>query len=125
MKKYVPTDSPILYLTGLALSTVPPIVAVLSYFPFWRAASDGSTVCGFTLLLILLAGRPLYKHLRAHFASPASYTLWFAVFIAFLALSRIADEVTVIAFVGFVSNLAAAVSFKMSKSKTKDGDGAQ
>ncbi len=122
MKKQSPSEGTLLYILGLTFSTVPPVIAILSYFPMWRTANDGSSICGMALLLLLLAGRPLYKMLRSHLASPASYTLWLCVFVSFFMLARIADEVTVIAFVGFVSNLIGAFFFARSKSEKKNGE---
>ena len=53
--------------------------------------------------------------LKAHpQRAPASYTVWLVIFIAFLILSNIAHEMTVISFVGFLGNLIGAVLFKLS-----------
>jgi Co/Zn/Cd efflux system component len=41
--------------------------------------------------------------------------MWFAVFIVFLTLSSIAQEMTVVAFVGFVSNLVGALIFRLAE----------
>ena len=41
--------------------------------------------------------------------------LWLVTFVLFMMLSRIANEMTVISFVGFVSNLAGACLFKAAK----------
>ena len=40
--------------------------------------------------------------------------MWFCAFVIFLILSRIADEVTVISFVGFVTNLIGAIFFRLA-----------
>ncbi len=116
------TKNFILYISGLLVSVVPPIFATLSYFPIWKNKQNGSLLCGWTLLLILLAGKPVYNHLKRTFSSPAAYTMWFVIFSVFFALSKIADEITVIAFVGFVSNLIAALFFKASGIKRSKGE---
>ncbi len=40
--------------------------------------------------------------------------MWFLCFALFFSLSKIADEMTVISFVGFVSNLIGAGVFKLA-----------
>ena len=44
------------------------------------------------------------------------------LFVLFFVLSKIADEMTVIAFVGFVSNLLGALLFKLSGLKKVRGN---
>jgi nicotinamide riboside transporter PnuC len=47
--------------------------------------------------------------------------MWFIIFITFMLLSRIADEVTVISFIGFVGNLIGAACFKLARARRDDG----
>ena len=54
--------------------------------------------------------------------SPAVYTLWLIAFIAFSSLSRIADEMTVISFFGFISNAAGAVLFRLACGGEREND---
>ena len=100
--------------TGLAFCVLPPISAILTYFPIWVAKGGETVISGFTLLLITAALIPLWRYIKRSLASPASYTLWLIAFIAFLALSNIAKDMTVISFVGFVGNLIGALFFKLA-----------
>ena len=105
----------ILRIIGLIFCTVPPVAATLLYFPLWKERGAADSLCGFTLLLILLSLLPLIKTLRGIFHSPSSHTLWFVAFLVFFLLSKIADEVTVISFAGFIGNLIGAALFYLAK----------
>lgn len=111
-----------LNLLGILFCTVPPISATLLYFPLWRARSGIAAISGFTLLLILLSLMPLIKVIKYIFRSPSVHVMWFFAFILFLLLSKIADEVTVIAFTGFVGNLIGAMLFSLAKKGEKYTD---
>ncbi len=100
---------------GVAVSVLPPLIAILCYFPIWVAEGGESVLSGFTALLIILAAMPLYRLLRRALASPSVWCMWLIAFILFLLLSRIADEMTVISFVGLISNLAGALLFRLAK----------
>lgn len=104
---------------GILFSTVPVIAAVLSYFPLWRERGADAVLSGFTLLLLVLSIVPLFKILKAQLRSAAAHTMWFIIFIFFYTFSLIADELTVISFVGFVGNLIGAILFKLAK-RTKE-----
>ncbi len=103
----------VLHSLGFILSTVPPVVCTASYFPLWKESSQ--TLSGGVLLIILLSAIPLYKFLKKVFESPASYMIWLVLFLLFFSLSKIADEMTVISFVGFMGNALGAVCFNIAK----------
>jgi Co/Zn/Cd efflux system component len=104
-----------LNLLGLAVSTIPVAVCILLYFPVWRDRGIVATLSGFTLLLLTLAAVPLFNLIKRTLKSPSAPIMWFAVFIVFLTLSSIAQEMTVVAFVGFVSNLVGALIFRLAE----------
>lgn len=105
----------LLTLLGLAFCTLPAMAAVLFYFPIWVDRGGAAALSGFTLFLMLLAISPMLKAIRHILRSPASHTMWFIAFVVFFALSSIAEEMTVICFVGFVSNLIGALFFKWAR----------
>lgn len=105
----------ILFILGLIFCTVPVASAIILYFPLWMNEGTGSVISGFTLLLLIGAMLPLWKSVKRILRSPSAYVMWFIAFIIFFMLAKIADEMTVICFVGFVSNLIGAVFFKASK----------
>ena len=105
---------------GLVLCVIPVSVAVLSYFPAWRAEGGEVLLSGATLLLLCMAAVPLYKLISAKLRSPAAYTLWLIAFILFFLLSNIAEEMVVISFTGFVGNLLGAIAFRLAGDKTDE-----
>lgn len=100
---------------ALLFCTVPPVLATLLYFPLWRTRGGAAALSGLTLLLILLSVTPLFRLIKRVFSSPSAPLMWFFVFLTFFMLSRIADEVTVIAFTGFIGNLIGAMLFSLAK----------
>ncbi len=104
-----------LHILGFVLCVVPPIICTLSYFPLWRESGGGRALSGLCALLTVISALPLYKAVRRLLASPASYTVWLLLFLLFFSLSRIADEMTVISFVGFLGNILGAVCFKIAR----------
>jgi hypothetical protein len=114
MNERITAKQVLIYLSALAVSILPVTVAILSYFPVWRAMGGEYLLSGLTLCLILLALIPGFKALRALLRSPAAYMIWAMVFLLFFSLSKIGDQMTVIAFVGTLSNLIGAILFKIS-----------
>ena len=102
-------------LIGLAVSILPVLVTAFSFFPLWLKKGGAHVISGFAVILCILALSPLIKFIKEALKSPSSYMLWLMTFLLFLLLSRIADEMTVISFVGFISNLIGAFFFKAAK----------
>ena len=100
---------------ALVTCVAPALVATLSYFPVWATKGELYVMSGLALCLITLSLLPFYKHLSALLKSPASYVIWLILFIVFFLLSKIAHEMTVISFVGFISNLIGAALFGLAK----------
>ncbi len=115
----------ILKAAGIAFCTLPVMLAVLFYFPVWRARGGEAVISGFTLFLLLLCFVPMFKTMKKILHSPSAYTMWFIAFIAFFILSSIAEEMTVISFVGFIGNLIGAVFFKISEKDERSKDEGQ
>ena len=100
---------------ALIFCTLPVTVCALSFFPLWIEKGGAHVLSGFAVLLSIFSLSPLLKYVKTALKSPASYTLWFIAFILFLLLSKIADEMTIISFVGFVGNLVGAMLFKLAE----------
>ena len=100
---------------GRAVSIIPVAVAIFSYFPIWVRRDDASILSGISLILIAIALVPFYKHLRQTLKSPSAPLMWFFSFTIFFLLSRIADEMTVISLVGFITNLIGSFCFKLAR----------
>lgn len=106
----------VIRVVALLASIVPPLVCTMQYFPVWRERGGTTLLSGITLLLLLLCAVPMFKYVRKVLASPSAHTIWFIIFVAFFMLSRIADEMTVISFTGFISNVVGAILFKVADS---------
>lgn len=69
--------------------------------------------------MLVICFIPLYKMIIRWLHSFSSYIMWLFLFLLFLGLSRIADQMTVISFVGFVSNLIGSFFFAAAKRRAK------
>ena len=105
----------LLNFTALAFSVIPPLIATVSYFPLFIAKGSGSVISGVALILTILSASPLLKFIKRILDSPSARTVWIVTFILFFVLGRIADEMTVIAFVGAVSNIIGSIFFALAK----------
>jgi hypothetical protein len=104
-----------LHILGFLLCILPPAICTLNYFPVWREVGYESCIAGGVALLLALCAIPLYKLIAEKLKNPSSYLMWLVLFLLFFGMSRIADQMTVISFVGFVSNLMGAVCFYIAK----------
>ena len=104
-----------LHILGLALCILPPAVCTALYFPMWQSVGGGRAFSGVCAFFTIISALPLYKILKELFRSPASYVLWTLIFLFCFLFSRIAEEATVISFVGAVSNLLGAIIFRIAK----------
>ena len=111
-----------LHILGFALCIIPPAVCTLMYFPLWKEVGYESCIAGGAALLLALSVVPLYKLIRKWISGYSSYLMWLLLFLLFLGLSKIADEMTVISFVGFVGNLLGAVCFYLARKMGRRGE---
>ena len=119
--------SKIILIKAIALITciAPALTATLSYFPIWLNKGDACVISGLALCLITISLIPFYKQVGGILKSPSAYVIWLILFIIFFLLSKIADEMTVISFIGFISNLIGAMLFKLARKlegKEKNND---
>ena len=108
-----------LHFAGLLLCIVPPAICTMMYFPLWKEAGVASCIAGGGALILVLCAVPLLKMIRRWLTSMSAYFMWLLMFLLFFALSRIADQMTVISFVGFVGNLLGALCFRLAKREAK------
>ena len=104
-----------LHLIGFALCILPPLFCVMKYFPLWKSVGIESCIAGGAAILIVLCIIPIIKLILKFFSEYTSFIMWLMLFLLFLSLSRIADEMTVISFVGFVGNLMGAVCHAVAR----------
>ena len=110
-----PILAAVLNLAAVAISVLPAAICTGCYFPLWIDRGPATIISGTSLILILISAIPLFKLLRKHFSSASAYMVWLVLFVLFFMLSKIADEMTVISFVGFISNVIGAVLFNVAK----------
>ena len=99
-----------LHILGYLLCIIPPLACALTYFPLW--GEGGYKLNALCAVMIILAIFPIIKLIRRLLKSDATYIFWLILFVCFYALSKIADEMTVISFVGFISNSLGAILMK-------------
>ena len=104
-----------LHILGFLLCIVPPAVCTLNYFPLWREVGYESCIAGGTALILALCIIPIYKLIRKGLDNFSSYMVWLLLFLLFFGMSRIAEQMTVISFVGFIGNLLGAVCFHFAR----------
>lgn len=102
---------------GIIFSVIPVSVSIFSYFPLWVVREDASILSGISLILMLAAFVPCFRYIKTAIFSASAPVMWLVIFITFFLLSKIADEITVIAFVGFLGNLIGAVFFGLARVK--------
>lgn len=116
-----PILAALLNVTALVLSVLPAAICTGCYFPLWIDRGPATIISGISLILILISAIPLFKLLKKHFASASAYMVWLVLFLLFFMLSKIADQMTVIAFVGFISNVIGAILFYIAKRINEKG----
>ena len=105
----------IIRIFALLLCVVPPAVAVLLNFPVWIERSHAATISGTALVLLVLCCIPFYKSILAYIKSAATPVFWLLMFAFCYLFGAIVDELTIVAFVGMISNLLGALLFKLEK----------
>ncbi|MBR2342727.1 MAG: hypothetical protein IKA64_00565 [Clostridia bacterium] len=124
MKRQTKSKSLALRALGMLLCTLPPALATVSFFPLWMSRGSESVLSGFTVLLLAICALPLWRALKRLLSSPSIHTVWLIFFLCFLLLSKIADEMTVIGFVGFISSSLGAICFHFAR-RGEDSEGAE
>lgn len=104
----------VLTVAGILLSVGVPTAVTLTYFPLWYSEGSEKLLSGGILLILLICAVPLFKLIKKLIATPSAPVMWLLIFILFGMISKIADEITVIAFWGFISNTAGSILFKLA-----------
>jgi hypothetical protein len=102
-----------LHIFGYLVCIVPPVACTFAYFPIWEIDS-GFKLHALAVVALIVSVFPLVRLVKRLLRSDAAYIIWLILFLAFYSLSKIADEMTVISLVGFVSNSIGAIILKLS-----------
>ena len=99
----------------LALITciVPPIATTLYYFPLWFEKGTETAISGVSALLLLICLIPMIRHIKQFFRNPSAKLIWFIGLALFWMLESIAHEMIIICAVGFISNCAGSILYKI------------
>lgn len=110
-----------LHFVGFLFCILPPAICTISYFPLWKDVGYKNCIAGGAALVLALSAIPIYKLIKRWLQSFSAYIMWLILFLAFFALSRIADQMTVISLVGFIGNLIGAIIFRIAKRYNQNG----
>ena len=97
--------SRILKAIAICIDVGVPLAATLSQFPIWINRSAGATISGIGILFVCLSIIPFYRQIREYFKSPSAWVMWGIFWLMLFALSEIINEMVIICFFGFISNL--------------------
>ena len=98
---------------GLTVDVAAPLAATVSQFPLWIERSSSATVSGLFLLFAFLSCIPFWRQIKAFMKSPSAPLLWSVLFVLFLALRNIVDEMLIVCLVGALSNLIGTGLYKL------------
>lgn len=100
---------------AVAFDVAAPLTATLTQFPVWVERSSEATVSGMFLLLALICVIPFLKQIREYFKSPDAWVIWCVLFVFFVVLQNIVQEMLIVTFVGLVSNLIGKGFYKLGE----------
>ena len=109
------TKGRILKWTAIGIDTAVPFVATVSQFPVWIEKSAGATVSGLFLCLAFLCALPFAKQIIAYIKSPSVPVGWAVLFVLFICLRNIIDQMLVVLLVGMIANIAGSFLYHIGK----------
>ena len=104
-------------LLGIIFSVVPPAVCTLLYFPLYGGTAPEKLISLGAVLLLTVSFLPLMRIVTARLKTPSATVVWLVIFTLFYLLHRIAEQMIVISFFGFLGNLLGSVFFKLSRKR--------
>lgn len=107
------TIGKILKVSALVIDVGAPLVATVTQFPIWVDRSAGATMSGLFVFFALLSAIPFFKQIKAYFKSPSAWVMWTVIFVVFVVLRSIIDEMLIICAVGMVGNMIGAGIHKL------------
>lgn len=108
-----------LFVFGMALCVIPPVIATAQFFPFWRT-SNAKSISGMAVILIVISCIPVWKHAKRALKSPSAWKIWCIVFVFCAVTKDIIADMYVIAAVGLLSSLLGSVVFSAAKKYRKE-----
>lgn len=106
------TKGRILHISSLVIDVAPPLIATLTQFPVWIEHSSEATISGIVLLLGFICCLPFINQIKEYMKSPAVVVIWAIVYVAFMLLRSIIDQMLIVAFIGLISNIIGTGLYK-------------
>lgn len=110
---------------GYAFSVIPPVLAILEYFPLFAKTGGQPILSGIAFLLLLLAAIPLRRGItglvRRYLDSPSAPGVWAVLWIFCAWFGRIAEAIAAVALVGALSSLLGMLFFHLGGKGERDG----
>ena len=98
---------------ALATCVVPPLATTLYHFPLWYSRGYDAAVSGLSVMLLMICAIPMIRHIKEFFKNPSAKLVWFIGLVLFWMLESIAHEMIIICAVGFISNCAGSILYKI------------
>lgn len=98
---------------AVALDVCAPLAATATQFPVWVEKSSEATISGLFLLFALISMLPFINQIKEWMKSPSVPVLWCVMFVLFVLLRNIIDEMLAVCFFGMTANLIGAVIYKI------------
>ena len=99
----------ILYYVGIAVSVLAPLITALTQFPIWTEKVPKTQLGGMFVFTALLSCIPFLKHIRMQLKTPSAVTVWAVIFLICWSMSKIIDQMYLIALVGLIANVVGAI----------------
>ena len=96
---------------AIAICVLPPFFVTLKYTLTWMAQGEGVegifniALPGVAVVVGIFCAIPIYKYISKIIKSPSMWFIWTVMWVLSELLSRVIDEMRVIAFVGAVCNV--------------------
>ena len=99
--------------TAIGIDVGAPLIATATQFPVWVEKSSEATFSGLFLLFAFVSILPFLKQIKEWFKSPSVPVLWVLMFVTFVLLRNIIDEMLAVCFFGMVANILGACVYKV------------
>ncbi len=101
---------------GWAVSTVPALIATLTWFPLFVSRGEGTrTVSLLSCLLIAVALVPLRRAIGSFFRNLTAWKVYLFLFVFFTVTGSIAYEMRCVAAVGLISSVPGSILFALGR----------
>jgi phosphatidylserine synthase len=100
---------------AVGLDVAAPLAATFTQFPLWVEKSSEATMSGLFLIFAFLSALPFIKQIKAYFKSPSVWVVWVILWVLFIVLQNIINEMIIVCFVGVLSNIVGMCIYKIGK----------